>query len=300
MAERLLEGFINSVEDKKLNVRGILVLQHGKKIAEYRWEEEVRHNQYSVSKSFMSTAIGIAINEGLLSLDDRVVDYFREEMPAHPQEELSFLTLRNLLTMSTGHGEALLMAGQREKLEEKNWIRYSLAQPLAYKPGERFVYNNASTYLAGVMLQKKAEQSLVDYLMPRLFEPLGIPRPEWETCTLGYTFGASGLQINTSELSRLGQLYLQKGAWEGRQLVPESWVKEASSKQIDTYNDGDGGYGYGYQFWRGSHNTFRADGAHGQFCIVLQELDAVITINSNEEHPQHILDSVWEEILPNI
>lgn len=300
MNNKLLDGFIDSVERNRLQVYGIIVLKNGEKIAEKRWAEEIRHNQYSVSKSFTSTAIGIAIGEGLLSLDDKVLDYFSEEAPRESQEELQSLTLRHLLTMSLGQGESVLMGDQRPFLKEKNWVRHALNQSFVHKPGERFLYTNAGPYLAAVMLQKKAGQNLVDYLMPRLFEPLGIDRPEWEKCPMGYVFGASGLMINTSELSKLGQLYLQKGFWDGKQLVPENWIKEATCKQIATPGDGDWGEGYGYQFWRCKPNAYRADGMYSQFCIVIDEKQSVITINSNEERSKLILESVWKDLLPLI
>lgn len=298
MSEQLLEAFIQHCEQIGLVLHGITVLQHGHKIAEKRWKPDIRQNVYSAGKSFTSTAIGIAIEEGLLSLEDRVLDFFPEEAPIEPQEELYQLTLRHLLTMSTGHRRSLLMGDERWKLSEKNWVRYFLHQPMAWKPGQRFVYSSGATYIAGVMLQTKAGQTLVDYLMPRLLEPLGIPHPEWETCPKGFTFGGGGLQLCTNELAKLGQLYLQGGRWNGTQLVPENWVHEATKKQIDTKYPGNGRYGYGYCFWLGKLNSYRADGRYGQFSIILQEKDAVIAITAHEEKQDDILECVWQDILP--
>lgn len=297
MAE-VLQAFVKSIEEKSLSVNGIVVLQQGEKIDEYRWKPDLRQNQYSVSKSFTSMGIGIGISEGLLSLDDRVIDFFSEDLPDNPAIELKELKLRHLLMMATGHGRPILMADQRGSMTEKNWAKFALSQPFVHKPGARFFYTNSAPYLAAVMLQKAAGCNLVDYLMERLFNPLEIKRPEWEACPMGYTFGASCLMINTLELSRFGQLLLNKGNHNGIQLIPENWIKDASSKQIDTYNPYDGGMGYGYQFWRGSHNTYRADGLYGQFCIISEEKNAVIAINSAEENSQSILDSVWSYIMP--
>lgn len=295
-----LEGFIRETKDS--NIYSVIILQNGESVGEYHSEPERIRNQYSISKSFTSTAVGFAIQEGLIALDDRVIDYFPEKVPENPSDNLRNLKLRDLLIMSTGQFNGHLMSDHkfgtipREELLEDDWIKYCLHQSFPLKPGERFVYSNVGAYLAGVVIQKKAGMDLVDYLMPRLFEPLKIKRPKWGKCPKGYTFGAGGMEISTSELSRVGQLYLQKGVWEGKQLLSEAWISEATSKQIDSDNSGDWGQGYGYQFWIGEHDSYRADGKYGQYCIVVNNKNAVITINAHADRVRSIMEAVWSEI----
>lgn len=299
-----LNGFIE--ETKEANIYSVIVLQNGEIVGEYHSEAERVRNQYSVSKSFTSTAVGFAIEEGLLKLDNNVLEFFSEEAPNNPSDNLRNLKLRDLLVMSVGHFNGHLMADSsfgttpRSEILEDNWVKYCLNQSFPLKPGYRFVYSNVGAYLAGIMVQKKAGMDLVEYLMPRLFQPLGINRPNWEKCPKGYTFGAGGLEISTSELSKFGQFYLQRGEWKGTQLLSKEWIKEATSKQINTDNRGDWGCGYGYQFWRGEHNSYRADGKFGQYCIVLNDKNAVITINAHAKRVRRIMEAVWAEIWPQL
>ena len=303
MAEQLLQGFINALKKEDLDVHNMILLKHGETIAQKHWMEDFPKIQYSVSKSFTSTAIGIAVGEGLLDLDSRVIDYFADDIPETDKNSYSNVTLRHLLTMSIGHKNSFLMSSQIRQGIRENWAAFVLSQPLEYIPGERFVYNNACTYLAAVMLQKAAGKTMVEYLVPRFFEPLDIPVPDWERSPQGYDFGASGLRIRTQDLVKLGQLYLQKGLWQGKRVLPESWVREATSKQMDTGHVDTGSdwkEGYGYGFWRCTHDCFRADGMYGQFFVVFPSENAVLAMNSHDERLQDILDCVWEEILPII
>lgn len=258
-----------------LGVKNILVLQNGEKIAEKHWDEEIRRNQYSVSKSFTSAAVGIATEEKLLSLDENICDAFPEEIPDAPGEFLQNLTVRHLLTMSIGQDSGHLMGPQRPFLETENWVQYALHQEFSFMPGEKFVYSNVGPYLAGILVQRRAGCSLIDYLMPRLFAPLGIMRPTWETDPQGSNFGAGGLFLCVSELARFSQLYLQKGSWKGKQLLPAEWVWESTQKQMENGQDG-----YGYLFWCGAQNSYRCDGKYGQYGIVVPDKNAVIAINA--------------------
>lgn len=299
-----LTSYLEATKD--LDIFSIIVLQHGEKVGEYHRELERVRPQYSVTKSFTSTALGIAVDEGLLSLEDRVIEFFPEDIPECPSDNLKNLRVKHLLKMAVGHDNGYLMADgsfgtkPRGELLEENWIKYCLNQHFPYKPGEKFIYNNAAAYLAGVIVQKLSGELLEDYLMSRLFQPLGISKPTWEKCPRGYNFGAGGLELKVSDLSKFGKLYLQKGNWKGTQLLSEEWVKEATSKQIDTDNRGDWGQGYGYQFWMGEHNSYRADGKYGQYCIVLEKEDAVIAINSHATHVRRILENLWVEIWPQL
>ncbi|ANU54518.1 serine hydrolase [Acutalibacter muris] len=274
-----------------LRALGVVVSQNGRETARHTWEGACRRNIYSASKSFTSAAVGIAIKEGLLSLEERLVDAFSEELPVTVLENLRKATVRDLLTMCLGQPKAFLMGEDRPYYPEKNWVRLALAQPFSYEPGTKFVYNNVGPYLAGILVQRRAGCDLVHYLMPRLFEPMGLRLPTWETDPLGNTFGAGGLFLTMDELHKFGLLYLQKGNWQGRQLVPESWVRESTSKQAEN-----GGHGYGYLFWGGEHGSFRADGKYGQFSILMRDKNAVVTIVAESREADKLLAAVFEHI----
>ena len=175
MDANLLNDFVENT--KNITINNVLVLKDGEKIAAYNWEPEIRQNQYSVSKSFTSSAIGIAIEEGLLTLDDTVIEFFPDEAPDNPSERLQRLKVRHLLTMSVGHAEPHLMAEQRYTTDEMDWVRLSLSIPLDYEPGTHFLYSNVGPYLAGMIIKRLTGSNLLEYLMPRLFEPLGIWLP---------------------------------------------------------------------------------------------------------------------------
>ncbi|MCI5652050.1 MAG: beta-lactamase family protein [Ruminococcus bromii] len=268
---------------QEYRVLNIIVRRDGETVFRADYDGEIRRNQYSVTKSFTSAAVGIAQKEGLLSLDERLTDAFRDDLPAHVSENLRQATVRDLLTMCLGQDRGFLMGEQRPFLPETDWVKYSLALPFVHAPGTVFQYNNVGPYLAGVLVQRRAGCTLDRYLTPRLFAPLGIIAPTWETDPMGYSFGAGGLFLCVSELLRFGELLLAGGKWNGRQLIPADYIAEASSKQVEN-----GGEGYGYLFWRGAHNTYRADGKYGQYAIVLPDDNAVIAVNA-ECRPQHLL-----------
>lgn len=295
-----ISAFEATVAQENLAVRGLRVYRDGTLIASYQPQPEERQNQYSCTKSFTSTACAFAIQEGLFTLDDYVLDHFRQDAPEAVSENLKQMRLRHLITMSMGFESPMLMGAQRPKMAEKDWVKYVLRAPVIHKPGTVFQYTNAGPYLLGILIQRKTGMSLVDYLMPRLFEPLGIPRPQDEKDPLGNTFGAASLQLNVSELAKLGLLYLQKGQWQGRQLIPASWVEEASrSFIVSDHGDGEIGTDYGYLFWIMPDGMFRADGKYGQYCIVVPKKNAVIAINSMQlKDEKKVLRAAVKTLLP--
>ena len=241
-----------------------------------------------------SAAVGIAQKEGLLSLDERLCEAFKNDIPEDPCENLKKATVRDLLTMSLGQDKPCLMGGSRLTLQETDWVRYCLSRPFPYEPGKRFVYNNAGPYLAGILVQRRCGCNLADYLYPRLFQPLGIRRTCWEPDPQGNTFGAGGLFLGVSELARFGQLLLQDGNWDGHQLIPADYIREASSVQVDN-----GSFGYGYLFWRGPWDSYRADGKYGQLAIVLKKENAVIAVNAESRDPQ-MMERCMNVIMPQL
>lgn len=302
-----LKPFIAGVSKSGLDIHGVLVRQHDEILDSFYWWDGRRDNIHSCSKSVLSLAVGMALGEGLLQLDERVIDIFPEEAPAEASEKLESLQVRHLLTMSAGYDHLVLHGNQRDWLEDKDWVHYALHYPLKYFPGTKFVYNNCAPILASRAIQKRAGTTLLEYLKPRLFEPLDIPNPQWMTCPMGYTLGVGGLFLNLDEMSRIGQLFLNKGAWKGRRLVSASYVEEAARKQIGTeegcdHNKPDSAAGYGYWVWRCARDgAYRGEGIYGQFIIVLPWQDAVITIAAHKEgSTQPILDCVWETIIPQL
>ena len=295
-----LTSFEARVKAEDLAVRGMRVYQNGELAASYQPGPLERQNQYSGTKSFTSTACAFAIQEGLFTLDDFVLDHFAADAPEHPSENLKKMKLRHLITMSMGFESPMLMGAMRPKMVEKDWVKFVLHANVAHEPGSVFQYNNAGPYLLGILIQRKMGQSLVDYLMPRLFTPLGIERPVCENDPLGNTFGAGGLQLNVEEFAKLGLLYLQKGQWNGNQLIPASWVEEAGSAHIiSDQGDDEIGRHYGYLFWMMPDGAFRADGKYGQYCIVLPKKNAVVAINSMQiEDEKKVLRAAVQTVLP--
>jgi hypothetical protein len=253
---------------------------------------------YSLSKSFTSTAAGLAVAEKKLTLDDSVLSAFPEDAPASPSDSLKGMRLRDLLAMSTGHHaddvERGFSFGGDEVL-----TKAFLALPVAHKPGTHFWYNTPATYMASAMVQKATGQKVVDYLKTRLFDPLGISGQTWEESKQGVTLGGFGLKIKTEDIARFGQLYLKKGMWNGQRLLPAEWIAAATARQTSNGSSptSDWEQGYGYQFWRCRHGLYRGDGAFGQYCIVMPEQDAVVAITSGTRDMGAIMNLVWDHIL---
>jgi len=299
-------NFLDDFSEKadQLRIMAIVVRQNGEVIAEKFYDDETRTNQFSTSKSFASCAVGFAVQEGLLSLDEKVVDCFPKELPQNPDSNLEKMTLRHLMTMSIGHSEGYLMWDQRVYLPtDEDWVKYSLALPLPYMPGEKFCYCNTGPYLMGILVQRRSGcRNLVDYLMPRLFEPLGIYRPTWETDNEGYTFAASGLFLTTRELSRFIQIYLDGGVYGGRRLISKEWIDESKKCHVKD-SDGPGPdymQGYGYYFWRGPNDSYRTDGRHGQFGYIFEKQNATIAINAECREQQDIHDHMWATVFSKL
>ncbi len=278
-------------------MNSVMVMRHGHVIAEGWWtpyRASARHSLYSLSKSFTSTAVGLAVAEGKLSVDDPVLSFFPEDAPEDPSNNLKSMRVRDLLRMSTGHQREPGRAG------DEPWTKIFLAQPVPFKPGTHFLYNTSGTYMQSAIVQKVTGQTVLDFLRPRLFEPLGIEDPLWEASPQGVSLGGYGLSIRTEDIAKFGQLYLQKGMWEGKQIVPTAWIEAATSRQTSNGSNpaSDWDQGYGYQFWRCRHGAYRGDGAFGQYCIVMQDQDAVVAITSGVRNMQAVMDLVWEKLLP--
>ena len=293
--------FINEADKSIDAMHSVMILRHGKVVAEGWWSPygaDLLHTMFSVTKSFSSTATGLAAAEGKLSLDDEVLKFFPDEAPEKPSDNLKAMRVRDLLRMGTGHVTEAPM-GLRSPTD-KSWTKVFLDHPVTYKPGTHFMYNTPASYMLSAIVQKATGETTQDFLQSRLFGPLGIENIVWDKSPQGVTIGGYGLHLHTEDLAKFGQLYLQKGNWEGKQLIPESYVKAATTLQIANGSNpkSDWDQGYCYQFWRSTHGAYRADGAFGQYCVVLPELDAVIVITSGVRNMQAVLNVVWEKLLP--
>ena len=214
--------------------------------------------------------------------------------------------------MNCGHDTDPTRAVREKK--DADWVKEFLAWPVEHKPGTFFCYNSVGTYMLSAIVQKVTGEKIVDYLWPRLFRPLGIVNVRWEESPQGVNTGGWGLYLKTEDLAKMGLLLLQDGKWQGKQLLPEGWVKEASAAQVPslpagvrpewlkkmkmTPKNSDWLQGYGYQMWRCRHNAFRADGANGQYILVLPDKDAVIVVTAHLPDMQSELNLIWKYLLP--
>lgn len=300
-----VSAFLDRIKNLNIELHSLMLLRHGHVVAEGWWSPyrpELPHMLFSLSKSFTATAIGLAVSEQLLSLEDKVVSFFPDETPPEPGVNLAQMNISHLLMMGSGH----TMDTMTDMLQSNdgNWVRAFLQLPVEKEPGTYFLYNTGATYMLSAILQKVTSQTLLEYLGPRLFTPLGIKDPTWESCPHGINIGGYGLNITTEGIAKFGQLYLQQGQWNNRRILSKEWVAAASSKQIangdGSPDSGEWSQGYGYQFWNCRHGAFRADGAFSQLCIVMPEQDAVVAITSGTNDMQQVMDAVWELLLPDM
>ena len=297
-SETILE-FINTAEEKLDAIHSLMIVKNDKVITEAWWspyEKNTPHELWSLSKSFTSTAIGFAVQEDLISIYDMVISFFPDKKPKDISWQLNQLRIVDLLTMSTGH-----VSEPNIYREELDWVSKFLSSEIKYMPGTHFMYNTPATYILSAIIQKVTNEKLVDYLYPRLFKPLGIDKPEWEEDPIGINVGGWGLHLKTEDIAKFGQLYLKKGNWNGKQILSEEWINSATSKQVSNGSNpiNDWSQGYGFQFWRSRYNSYRGDGAMGQFCLVIPEKDMVIAITSGTNDLALVMELVWDIILPN-
>jgi CubicO group peptidase (beta-lactamase class C family) len=300
--------FLDAAAKSKHEFHSLMFLRHGKVIAEGWWnpyKPGLRHTLYSTSKSFTATAVGFAVSEKRLSVDDKVISFFPEDLPDTVSTFLSELKVRDLLSMSAGQEPDPTF---KTIVSDSNWVKAFLSVPVVHEPGTKFLYNSLATYMLSAIVQKVTGEKVIDFLMPRLFEPLAIEGMDWEVDPHEINTGGWGLRLKTEDMAKFGQLFLQKGKWNGKQVLPASWIDEATSLKIYQAPDApqskkdssDWMQGYCYQMWRCRHNCFRADGAYGQYIIVMPDQDAVIAITAETADMQDELNLVWQYLLPSI
>jgi CubicO group peptidase (beta-lactamase class C family) len=302
-----ISDFVAAAEKSHSELHSFVLIRHGKIIAEGWWNPyapNLKHTLYSTSKSFTAAAVGYAIEEKKLKLTDKVVSFFgADELPNPISPNLAALTVKDALIMSDGMDPDPSGAVS----SSPDWAKAFLSTPIVNTPGSKFLYNSAGTYMLSAIVTKVTGQKVIDYLRPRLFDPLGITGEDWETSPQGANTGGWGLRLKTEDMAKFGLLYLQGGKWHGKQVIPHEWVKEATSTKImqdpgappSRRDSSDWLQGYCYQMWRCRHNGVRADGAFGQFIIMLPDQDAVIAITAETPDMQEEINLVWRYLLPS-
>lgn len=312
----LVKGFLKKTEEKKLYVSAAQIRKEGQVIDEWtRFPGKPRFEAYSISKTFAAAGVGIAIKENLITLDDRIVDSFPEESYDLTNENALKITVRDLLTMTSGVSERMLRRAGYERNHEQDWVRYFFKHaPFLNEPGTTFLYNNANAYILGCLIEKKSGQNLREYLRYRLFEPLEIHNVEWTSCPMGHTIAANALQLSVDEVGNFGQLLLNKGVYKGKRILPEAFIDDMLVPHYESTefvpNDPPVKAGYGYQIWIDEANDLVFMwGILGQYCILIPKKNVVISVLSLEptDEMRHELyplsplrQIIWEELVMKV
>ncbi len=281
ISSRYLASFLQEIAQKEeTDIHGVMVLRHGKVIGEYSftpYEKGIWHIEHSLCKSITGMAIGLLIEEGKLKLEDRIVRFFSKKSILGNVREKN-ITIEDLLTMRSGvaFNEVGILSGD-------DWVKSYLDSAITGPPGVKFEYNSMNTYLLSAIVTEVTGESLTDYLKPRLFAPLGIRKVFWESCPKGITKGGWGLFMCQEDVAKLGELYLRKGKWKGRQILSEEWVERSVEKHVETPPEM-GYHGYGYQIWRsGREGSFNFNGMLGQNVLVYPDLDMILVLNAGSD-----------------
>jgi len=295
-------GLMDELKSQGVEMHALMILRHGKNCAEAWWKPyspDAPHIMFSFSKSLTSTAIGFLEQEGKLSLDERLVDIFPEHVPENPSENLKKCTVEHLLMMGCGHETEIDTFDGTD-----SWIKLFLHHPFVFEPGTKFMYNTAGTNMLSAILTKKTGQKLTEFLRPRLMDPLDMSKDiACFEIDGGIEAGGFGYKLRTEDMARFVQFVLNRGSWEGKQLLRAEWFERATAKQIENNDSGnpnpDWASGYGYQFWRCSvPGVFRGDGAFGQFGVVIPDKDTAVIINSSSIDLQPPLCAIYQTLLP--
>ena len=290
---------LDALERAGVEMHGFMLARRGKVCAEGWWKPyspEYKHILFSFSKSFTSTAIGFAEQEGILSLDEKLTDIFPEAVPDSPGENLKKARVEHLLTMSCGHEAEPDVFGEGGDMAAR-----FLSQPFVYEPGTHFLYNTAGTNMLCAILKRKSGKNLTEYLKPRLFEPLGMSEDiACFTLPEGVEAGGFGFSMTTEDMAKFTLFVANKGMYNGKRLLNGGWFERATAKQVENGDgSGDHAVGYGYQFWRCKpEGVFRGDGAYGQYGIVFTKQDATLAVHSAEIDMQACMDAFWDHLLP--
>lgn len=273
LASASVLAFLDDIEGSGLEVQSFMLWRHGHVVAEGWWSPyraDRIHMMHSLTKSVAACAVGLAMADGRFHLEDKVVSFFPEHLPATVSDNLAAMTVQDLLTMRTGHAE--MVSGSVWRPIKTSWIAEFFKIPVVTKPGTNFVYTSAATYILSAIVTKTTGQSVADYLKPRVFDLLGIEDYQWPEGPEGISPGANGLSWKTSDSLKLGILHAQNGAWQGRQILPAEWVAAVQYPHVKDI--------YGYQWWLGPDGTYLADGLFSQLCFVFPRHNAVLAITA--------------------
>ena len=303
-----IEAFLDARREKSMELHSIMIVKDSKVVCE-RWLDDNRpddiHPMYSVSKTWVAMAIGFAVAEGRFTVEDKIIKFFPDDLPEEISEHLAQIRIKDLLTMRVGHADNPTK-GDAPRYITGRWENYFFAYPIPHKPGTHFTYNGLASYMLSALIQKTTGEKLLDYLKPRLFEPLGIEGMQCVETAEGVHDSNAGISCKTEDMAKLGQFLLQKGKWNGKQILPQEWIEEATTPianmnpgpaSTDTAHGPDWQQGYGYQIWKNRHG-FSARGNLGQFIVVLPDQNAVIAITAHDMNFQEHLDLIWEHLLP--
>ena len=300
----ILSDFRKTCVEHRLHVYGVHLYQEGQGSARHMFRSDDRVHLWSASKTFTSLAVGMCLDEGRFSLSDHILSHFPQYTAvAAPGTEN--ITIRDLLQMRSGKEYEMFDETDPVVIDGTDWAKLFFTEPLVTEPGTHFYYSNPCTYMLSRLVERTTGQTTRDYLMPRLFGPLGILNPWWVTCPRGHSIGAYGLQLSLDEFSLLGRLLLQEGMWDDDALVSREYVHAMHTDIVDPvqhFPSAEWNVGYGYQTWCCSRpGSFRADGRYGQLCIVLPDLRAVVTITGhNESRVQDTLAAVFADLVPKL
>jgi len=288
--------------EQNLNILGITVETGEGDAVQFYWTPQIPINVYSCAKTITSLAVGVCMAEGKLRIDDRVLDYFPEyQNSAAPLTEK--IRIRDLLHMASGKLLPHLPTHEEVGLLS-DWLEIFMKTPVTKEPGTYFFYSSYCTYMLGRIIERVYKENLRDFLMPRFFLPLGIFNPQWHTCPKGYCVAAKDLYLSNEQLSRLGSVLLHKGVYKGTRIVSEDYINEAITDLVDNAHvsggDPDNSSGYGYQLWRCAYpGAYRAYGIGGNFCIVIPDKDAVITVTADYKgNHNDVLRAVMNDLVP--
>ena len=318
----------NPDPNRRVVLHNLMIVKDGKVVVEEtfdpEWPADRPQHVFSASKTFTALAVGLAVDDGLMTVEDKVIDYFPDKLPAEVNDNLRNLKVKDLLTMQCGHTTDptwdTMAAYDSTNMElplkpGADLAAAFLNHPFEHEPGTYFTYNSLCTYMASAIVQKVCGKTIRDYLDERIFKPLGIQTPDWDMDEEGVCCGGWGLHLRLEDMAKAGQLMLQKGRWNGKQLISAEWIEEQTRKHIDNYPNGltaeqidmppfypitrnDWVAGYGYQTWRNTIGGYRADGAWGQMIVVLPEKNAVIAARACLANHQVELWSFWDLLVP--
>lgn len=303
--KELLASFLAHAKDENLCINHIIVVREGEVSASFDRIRQSRFPVWSISKGFTSIAIGILRDEGLLSLDERVLDIFPESIPMMYSDNLDKVTVKHLLTMTTGIEDETFFDSDEKRNSNIDLLNCFFKSRFS-TPGTKWSYSSLSTYILSRIVAKRSGMDLCDYLKPRLFDKIGIKNPLWASCQAGYSYGGFGLNLSIDELSRYSELLSKMGEYDGLRIVSREYMEESTKKIADdspmAIDDKKNfwGYGYGYQFIMNPIEGFRSDGMYGQFAIALPKINASVSVMSLDDRTGRIGTLLYKDIVNNL